>query len=102
MTRIKPLSSIWRRLFSALLIVAAASALRALFFGSLGRGIPYLTYYPAVMLAALFGGVLSGILATAVSALICFFWVQEGYLPGVEWLAVVVFLLSCTMISFIC
>ncbi len=41
----------WHRLLVALLIAAVATAMRAMFFEGLGRGIPYLTYYPAVMLA---------------------------------------------------
>jgi signal transduction histidine kinase/DNA-binding NarL/FixJ family response regulator len=91
----------WRRYLAAILIIAGASALRAVFFGGLGKGIPYLTYYPAVMLAALYGGLPSGLLATAVSAFLSFFWIQKGFLSPVEWLAMGVFLLSCTMISFI-
>jgi signal transduction histidine kinase/DNA-binding NarL/FixJ family response regulator len=91
----------WRRYLVAILIIAGASALRAVFFGGLGKGIPYLTYYPAVMLAALYGGLPSGLLATAVSAFLSFFWIQKGFLSPVEWLAMGVFLLSCTMISFI-
>ena len=92
----------WRRLLVALLIVAAASAIRAAFFGGLGRGIAYLTYYPAVMLAALYGGLASGLLATAVSAGLCFYWIQRGFMSPVEWLAMSVFLLSCTMVSGVC
>jgi signal transduction histidine kinase/CheY-like chemotaxis protein len=90
------------RLLVALLIVGASSAIRAVFFGDLGRGIPYLMYYPAVMLAALYGGLLSGFLATAISASLSFFWIQKGFMSSVESLAMTVFLISCTMISYIC
>jgi signal transduction histidine kinase/CheY-like chemotaxis protein len=92
----------WQRLLVAVLIVVAASAIRAVFFGSLGRGIPYLTYYPAVMLAALYGGLFSGFLATALSASLSFFWTQRGFMSPVETLAMAVFLISCIMISYIC
>ncbi len=94
--------ALWQRLIAALLIVIGASALRAGFFGDLGRGIPYLTYYPAVMLAALYGGLTGGILATGLSALLSYYWIHNGLFSPVEKLALVVFLLSCTMISFIC
>ncbi len=89
----------WRRYLAAILIIAVASGIRAAFFGGLGRGIPYLTYYPAGMLAALYGGLHSGLLATAVSALLCLFWIQKGFMSPVEWLAMGVFLISCSMIS---
>ena len=95
-------TALWQRLLVALLIIGVASAIRAAFFGGLGRGIPYLTYYPAVMLAALYGGLFSGFLAAGTSAGLNFFWTQRGVMSPVEWLAMVVFLLSCTMISFIC
>jgi signal transduction histidine kinase/DNA-binding NarL/FixJ family response regulator len=91
----------WRSYLVAILIIAAASAIREAFFGGLGRGTAYLTYYPAVVLAALYGGLPSGLLATAVSAFLSFFWIQKGYMSPVETMAMGVFLLSCTMISFI-
>ena len=93
----------WRgglNLFYALLIVAASSGLRIAFLGGLGRGVAYLTYYPAVMVAAIIGGLGAGILATLASALLAWLWIQGGLLSSVEWLALGVFLLSCTMISF--
>jgi signal transduction histidine kinase/CheY-like chemotaxis protein len=89
----------WRRYLVAILIIAAASAIRAVFFGGLGRGTAYLTYYPAVVLAALYGGLPSGLVATAVSAFLSFFWIQKGYMSPVETMAMAVFLISCTMIS---
>lgn len=92
-------SSTWQRYLVAMLIIAIASAIRAVFFGGLGRGIAYLTYYPAVMLAALFGGLYAGLLATVVSGLLCFYWIQKGFMSPVESMAMGVFLISCTMIS---
>jgi signal transduction histidine kinase/DNA-binding NarL/FixJ family response regulator len=89
----------WRRYLAAILIIAAASAIRAVFFGGLGRGTAYLTYYPAVVLAALYGGIPSGLLATALSAFLSFFWIQKGFMSPVESLAMGVFLISCSMIS---
>lgn len=90
---------IWRNLLIAILIVAISSAVRAAFFGELGRGIAYLTYYPGVMIAAIVGGLPSGLLATVISAFLCYYWIQLGYLSSLEWLAMSVFILSCLMIS---
>jgi signal transduction histidine kinase/DNA-binding NarL/FixJ family response regulator len=89
----------WQRYLVAILIIAIASAIREAFFGGLGRGTAYLTYYPAVVLAALYGGLPSGLLATTVSAFLSFFWIQKGYMSTVETMAMGVFLISCTMIS---
>jgi K+-sensing histidine kinase KdpD len=98
---LKP-SSQWQRLLVALLIVAGASVIRALFFDGLGRNTPYLLYFPAVMLAALYGGLASGFLATVFSAALSFFWIQRGFLSPVESLALAVFCITCTMIFFLC
>jgi hypothetical protein len=47
--RLPDFESKWQHYLVAILIIAGASAIRAAFFGGLGRGIPYLTYYPAVL-----------------------------------------------------
>ena len=95
-------SSLWQRLLVALLIVAAASGFRMLFFGGLGRGIPYLLYFPAVTLAALYGGLLAGGVATILSGALVFFWIQQGSLSAVECMALAVFIISGLLISGIC
>jgi hypothetical protein len=56
------------------------------------EGTAYLTYYPAVVLAALYGGIPSGLLATASSAFLCFFWIQKSFMSTIESLAMGVFL----------
>jgi PAS domain S-box-containing protein len=94
--------SLGQRLLAGLLIVAAASAFRMLFFSGLGRGIPYLVYYPATMLAALYGGLATGFLATVLSSILVFFWVQQGNLSPPEWLGLLVFVISCLAISIVC
>lgn len=96
------LDGFWCHQLVAILITAAATALRAVFFSDLGRGIPYLTYYPAVMLAALSGGLLPGLLATTVSALLSLFWIQEGLVSVQESMALAVFVISGVMVSIIC
>jgi signal transduction histidine kinase len=89
----------WLRYFVAVLIVGVASASRAAFLGGLGRGIPYLTFYPAVMVSAIYGGLPAGLLATGFSGLLSYYWIQHGSMSFPEWLAMAVFLLSSTMIS---
>lgn len=50
-TGTQPHSLKWQSYLVALLIIAAASAIRSTVFSDLGRGTSYLTYYPAVVLA---------------------------------------------------
>lgn len=94
----------WLRYVTALGIVAAAAAVRAVFLEPLGNRIAYVTFYPAVMIAALYCGLSAGILATVASALIAsYFWIdpvkQLLVRDPADWLGVVVFIISCTIIS---
>ena len=89
----------------ALAITLAAAAVRLAFLPSLGMRATFVTFYPAVMLAALYGGLRAGLLATVLSALLAdYFWIEP---PGftisdpADWLSIAVFLASCTMISWI-
>ena len=91
----------WQSYLVALLIIGAASGVRFFVFADLGRSTAYLTYYPAVVLAALYGGFFAGLLATLLSALLCFFWIQQGYMSHVETLAMGAFFISCAMISYV-
>jgi signal transduction histidine kinase/DNA-binding response OmpR family regulator len=86
-------------LLIAVVLVSSASALRVAFLGDLGRATPYLTYYPAVMIAAVIGGLPAGLLTTIPSAHLCYYWIQQGAMSPVEWVAMTVFLFSCIMIS---
>jgi PAS domain S-box-containing protein len=95
-------TSIWERLLIGLLFVAAAGAFRAVFFSSLGRGNPYLVFYPAVMLAALYGGQLAGFVATLLATALCYIWVQQGNLSRLEELGLVIFFISCIIVSVVC
>ena len=52
----------------AIAIVLAAAAVRFVFLPALGTRAAFLTFYPAVMLAALYGGLRAGLLATVLSA----------------------------------
>jgi len=101
MTRPSSLRNFFVNFGGAIVIVGIGAGIRFFFFSGLDRGIPYLTFYPAVMVAALYGGFSGGALATLISALLCFFWIQRGYMSRVETLAMSMFCISCTMICFI-
>ena len=97
----------WLRYIVAVLAVASASVVRAGFLGALGTRAPFVTFYPAVILAALYGGFPGGLLATFLSAgATAFFWMNPvGRLSiqdPADWLATVVFLVSGAMISWTC
>ncbi len=86
-------------LVATLLIVSAATIIRTEFFGGLGRGTPYLTFYPGVMIASLMGGLPAGLGATFLSAFLSYYLIHQGHMSGVEWLAMAFFLMICIMIS---
>jgi PAS domain S-box-containing protein len=93
------------RYLVAVLAVVAATAVRMGFLQALGMRIPFVTFYPAVMLAALVGGLPAGLLATALSALLAsFFWIepvnQLFIRDPADWLGIIVFIMSCLIISF--
>ncbi len=91
-------SRIWKRYLIAILIVAAASAIREMLFESFGRGTAYLTYYPAILIASVFGGLIAGLLATALSAVFSYFWILKGFQSLTEELGMGFFIINCLMI----
>ncbi len=90
----------------AVAMVMLASSLRVWPLKSLGSILVWLTYYPAVMVAAIYGGILGGIFAAFLS---CFtvisFWrliVSSPFITdNASWLGMAVFILNCVLISFI-
>jgi K+-sensing histidine kinase KdpD len=64
----------------AIVVVIAATVIRLVFLGSLGTGVAFNTFYPAVMVAALYGGLWAGLLATALSAIAANFFFHCAYL----------------------
>ena len=70
------LSAFWRYAL-AIVAVAAGYALRVGLEAWVGPGLPtFVTFYPAVMVAALLGGIGPGLLATVVTALITDIWIM--------------------------
>jgi two-component system, cell cycle sensor histidine kinase and response regulator CckA len=87
----------------AFLIFASAVAVRLAILGGLGTRVPYLTFFPAVMLAVLAGGLPAGSLVIILSALFtCFFSFEPiGHLAvrnNEDLIGLAVFLSSCAMV----
>lgn len=95
----------WCRYGTALLCVAIATGGRLLFLQGLGMRATFVTLYPAVMIAALLGGIGAGLFATFASILAAdYFWLEpRGF--GIEtlgdWIALLIFTMGCVMISLI-
>jgi Amt family ammonium transporter len=84
------------------LLIFLAAGLRIWPLEALGLRIPWVTFYPAVMAAALYGGFSSGILTTCLSILVILFWSPTG-LPFIDdsagRLGMIVFSINGTLIS---
>ena len=91
---------LWLRYVVVIALVAAAVALRIWPLGPLELRIPYVTFYPAVMAAALYGGFYAGLLSTVLSVLVVLFWAPTGQ-PFVDdsgdYLGMAVFFLNCKL-----
>ena len=67
----------WVRYSVAVLAAAVAAGIRVWPFGFFGTKAPYITFSPAVILAALYGGFSAGLVATVLSALlVTYFWIE--------------------------
>lgn len=96
----------FKRYAVAVLLVLIAAGLRLAFLESLGTRAAFVTFYPAVVLAALYGGLWPGLVATALSAFVAdFFWIEPigrftfGQISDI--IATAIFVLSCATVSFI-
>ncbi len=82
---------------AAVLIAAVA---RAALFPFVGTAIPFLTFFPAVIAAALWGGTRGGVAASLLSLALSPFWMANSYsaLRGVDYLTLFFFALTCAII----
>ncbi len=96
----------WLRYVVAMVFVGVAIAVRVVFLHTLGLRNFYLTFYPAVIITALYGGLAAGLFAAILSALsadyvliepVGSFYIKD---PSDIW-GMAVFIISCTMIIFI-
>jgi PAS domain S-box-containing protein len=68
---------VWLRCIVGVLVAVAAAAVRLQFLGFLGTRAPFLTFFPVVAFAALYGGFSAGFLATVLSAALAnYFWME--------------------------
>ncbi|TAN51849.1 MAG: response regulator [Methylococcaceae bacterium] len=94
----------WTRYVVAIALVAVAAALRIWPLQALGSTLVWLTFYPAVMVVSIYGGLSAGLLATALACLTAMFlWpilVAEPFIKNpADWLGMSVFILTGSMIS---
>jgi PAS domain S-box-containing protein len=90
----------------AILLVMSAAALRLAFLQILGNQAAFLMFFPAVTLAALYGGVRAGLLATFFSVILAnYFWMQPidqfALDNGANVLMVMIFCMNGAFISFV-
>jgi PAS domain S-box-containing protein len=92
-----------RFLFAVIMVVLSA-ALRIWPLDVLESKLAWLTFYPTVMIVAVYGGFPAGLLATVLTCItVTFFWpllVAAPFInnPG-DWLGMSVFAITCTMMS---
>ncbi|MDR3566187.1 MAG: ATP-binding protein [Negativicutes bacterium] len=96
----------WTSYLVAIIIIIVSLLVREVFLPSLGRSLPYVTFYPAVLVVALYGGFAAGLVATGCSILVVLFLVvgvgQLSSLSQMEWLVHAAYPLFCVMISYCC
>lgn len=90
----------------AIAIALAAAVLRMVFLRDMGTSFGFLTFYPAVALAALYGGLWAGVSAAILSAVLAdYFWIEPvgsfQVAHVTDLVAIGVFLLCSAMISMI-
>ena len=96
----------WLSFALAIAIFAAAVCLRLALQDLLGTRMPFVTFFPALMFAALLGGLYAGLAVTFLSACYILYFQMDpvGRIsvrdPG-DWIALVIFLLSGLMVSWL-
>lgn len=97
---------LWLRCATGILIPAIAAFIRIQFLDVLELRAAFLTFYPAVAVAALYGGFSAGLLATIVSAILAdYFWiVPAGHLAIssiADQISIIVFFGSGALVSYL-
>lgn len=97
-----PAAARWRTLLRRLVIAAGCVALaigfRELALAPLGSNLAYVTFYPAVAVAAMFGGAIGGLAATLMAAAVVHGWLIP-LASTADGIGLATFLLSGTLIS---
>ena len=94
----------WRPYLFTIILIMFGAALRVWPLSTLELRVPWVTFYPMVMIAALMGGMWAGILGVLLSCIaIFFFWplmVDHPFIQvPADWLGMTVFFINCVMIS---
>ena len=94
----------WQPYVVAIFLIAAAAALRLWPLQSLGVRQAWLTFSPAVMIVALYGGFSAGLIGTFLACLTVWlllpvFVSQPFIIDAGDWLGMAVFFITCMMIS---
>lgn len=94
----------WRRYAAAFAVVAFAAALRIWPLQALGTSLVWLTFYPAVMVVAIYGGLGAGLLATGLACLTAMFFgpllVDAAFIRSTaDQLGMAVFIFNGTLMS---
>lgn len=87
-------------------IAVAATIVRLVFLQELEMRVAFVTFYPAVIAAASYGGMRAGLLAVVLSALLAdYFWIGQEWQFSIEepgdWLGIAVFAVTGVMLSWI-
>ncbi len=90
----------------AIAIVLIAAVFRLVFLQPLGAHFTFITLYPAVVLAALYGGLRAGTLATLLAAALAdYYWMEPvgSFIMAnpMDWMALAIFVINCLLISWI-
>ena len=93
-----------RHFLVTILLIIFGAALRIWPLDVLGTRIPWLTFYPVVMVAALYGGIYPGLFGGLLScAIVMFMWPYLVHQPFIndmaDWIGMVIFFFNCTVIA---
>jgi PAS domain S-box-containing protein len=88
---------LWCSFGIAILSVAIAYFIRESFHAPLGTRLVYVTFYPWVAIATVTGGLAAGLLATALTVLLIFFWVAPPT-DTADWMGLASFLVGSALI----
>jgi PAS domain-containing protein len=96
----------WVKLGLTLAAVGTAAAARALLYHVIGSGLPFLTFFPAIIVASLYGGLGAGLSATALSALASTYWMEPAgsfhVLRPADWIGLGLFIVTGLLIVWVC
>lgn len=95
----RPFKRAFHPIAFAIIVVVIAAIVPLAFLRMLDEHVAFLTFYPAVVLAALYGGVYAGLLATAFSAVLSTYFFKPMH--SMDWLNITIFFLSCTTITLV-